>query len=111
MISRARYCALILGLLFSFAANGGVWYVDKDNASGVEDGTSWAAAFTGIQPAIDAAYAAFEEEIKGSIEPGKLADLTVFSRDLMTIPEQRILDTEVVYTIVGGEVMYQREER
>jgi predicted amidohydrolase YtcJ len=60
---------------------------------------------------IDAAYASFEEGIKGSIEPGKLADLTVFSRDLMTIPEKQILDTEVVYTIVGGEVMYQREER
>jgi predicted amidohydrolase YtcJ len=60
---------------------------------------------------IDAAYASFEEGIKGSIEPGKLADLTVFSRDLMTIPEKQILDTEVVYTIVGGDVMYQREER
>jgi predicted amidohydrolase YtcJ len=60
---------------------------------------------------IDAAYASFEEGIKGSIEPGKLADLTVFSRDLMTIPEEQILGTEVVYTIVGGKVMYKREER
>jgi predicted amidohydrolase YtcJ len=59
---------------------------------------------------IDAAYASFEEQIKGSIEPGKLADLTVFSRDLMEIPADQILDTEVIYTIVGGEVMYQREE-
>ncbi|UCF95831.1 MAG: amidohydrolase [Spirochaetaceae bacterium] len=60
---------------------------------------------------IDAAYASFEEDIKGSIEPGKLADLTVFSQDLMKIPVERILDTEVVYTIVGGKVLYQRGER
>jgi predicted amidohydrolase YtcJ len=60
---------------------------------------------------IDAAYASFEEELKGSIEPGKLADLTVFSQDLLKIPEERILDTKVVYTVVGGKVMYQREER
>jgi predicted amidohydrolase YtcJ len=59
---------------------------------------------------IDAAYASFEEESKGSIEPGKLADLTIFSRDLLTIPEAHILDTEVVYTIVGGKVKYQRED-
>jgi predicted amidohydrolase YtcJ len=55
---------------------------------------------------IDAAYAAFEEKMKGTIEPGKLADLTVFSQDLMRVPEDRILDTRVVYTIVGGEVLY-----
>jgi predicted amidohydrolase YtcJ len=60
---------------------------------------------------IDAAYAAFEESIKGSIESGKLADLTVFSQDLMSVPEQRILDTEVVYTIVGGKVMFARSGR
>jgi predicted amidohydrolase YtcJ len=58
---------------------------------------------------LDAAFAAFEEDIKGSIEPGKLADLTVFSQDLMSVPEDRILDTRVSYTIVGGKVMYRRE--
>jgi predicted amidohydrolase YtcJ len=58
---------------------------------------------------INAAYAAFEEELKGSIEPGKLADLTVFSQDFMSISEERILDTKVNYTIVGGKLMYQRE--
>jgi predicted amidohydrolase YtcJ len=57
---------------------------------------------------INAAYAAFEEKIKGSIEPGKLADLVVFSQDLMRVPEDRIPDTRVIYTIVGGKVMYQR---
>jgi len=53
---------------------------------------------------LDAAYGAFEEDIKGSIEVGKLADFTVFSEDVMQIPEQQILETKVVYTIVGGEV-------
>lgn len=55
-----------------------------------------------------AAYAAFEEDIKGSVEPGKLADFTVFSQDLMTVPENKILDTKVEFTIVGGKVLYER---
>jgi len=54
------------------------------------------------------AYAAFEEKIKGSLEPGKLADITVLSRDIMTIPEDEIPSTDIVYTIVGGKVMFQR---
>jgi hypothetical protein len=56
---------------------------------------------------LDAAYAAFEEDIKGSLEPGKLADITVFSRDILEIPAEEILDTRVLYTIVGGEVQYR----
>ena len=58
---------------------------------------------------INGAYAAFEEDIKGSLTPGKLADITVLSRDITTIPEAEILDTEVVYTIVDGEVRYDRD--
>ncbi len=54
------------------------------------------------------AYAAFEETVKGSLEPGKLADITVLSRDILTIPEDQIPATDVVYTIVGGKVMFQR---
>ncbi|MFZ0428678.1 MAG: amidohydrolase [Acidobacteriota bacterium] len=54
------------------------------------------------------AYAAFEEGLKGSLEPGKLGDITVFSRDLLTVPEAEILGTRVDYTIVGGRVLYQR---
>jgi predicted amidohydrolase YtcJ len=57
-----------------------------------------------------AAYAAFEEQDKGSIEVGKLADLTVLDRDLTTVAEPEILDTEVLLTIVGGEVVYQRDK-
>jgi predicted amidohydrolase YtcJ len=55
---------------------------------------------------LSGAYAAFEEDIKGSLEPGKLADITVLSKDIMTIPEDEIPSAEVVYTIVGGVVMY-----
>jgi len=54
------------------------------------------------------AYAAFEEKLKGSLEVGKLADITVLSKDIMTIPEDDILSTDVVYTIVGGKVNFDR---
>ena len=57
---------------------------------------------------IDAAYGAFEENIKGSIEPGKLADFTVFSKDIMTIAEDEILKTEVSMVIVDGKVAYKK---
>jgi predicted amidohydrolase YtcJ len=53
------------------------------------------------------AFAGFEEEIKGSITPGKLADIVVLSRDIMTVPEPEILEARVVYTIVGGRVLYE----
>ena len=55
---------------------------------------------------LDAAYAAFEEDIKGSLEVGKLADVTVLSKDILTIPAEEIPDTTVLYTIVGGKVRY-----
>lgn len=54
------------------------------------------------------AYAAFEEHIKGSLSEGKLADVTVLSKDIMTVPEEEIQKAEVLYTIVGGEVKYQK---
>src|SRR5215813_13469801 len=54
------------------------------------------------------AYAAFEEKLKGSIEPGKLADLTVLSSDIMKIPEPEILKTRCMMTVIGGEVVYER---
>ena len=55
------------------------------------------------------AYAAFEEDLKGTLEVGKLADVTVLSRDILTIPVDDILRTEVDYTIIGGRVEYARE--
>jgi predicted amidohydrolase YtcJ len=57
------------------------------------------------------AHASFEENIKGSLEPGKLADLTVFSKDIMTVPEMEILQADTVMTIVNGEVVYDKTNR
>jgi predicted amidohydrolase YtcJ len=54
------------------------------------------------------AYAAFEDKLKGSLETGKLADITVLSKDIMTIPEDEIPATDIVYTIVGGKVNFDR---
>ena len=59
---------------------------------------------------INAAFAAFEEDLKGSLSVGKLADITVLSKDIMTIAEDELSSTEVVYTIVGGRVMYSRND-
>ncbi|MDP6613643.1 MAG: amidohydrolase [Candidatus Marinimicrobia bacterium] len=56
---------------------------------------------------INNAFAAFEEDLKGSITPGKLADITVLSKDIMTVPEDEIVEAEIVYTIIGGEVLYK----
>jgi predicted amidohydrolase YtcJ len=56
---------------------------------------------------INNAFAGFEEDIKGSITPGKLADLVVLSKDIMTVPEGEVLDARVLYTILGGRVVYQ----
>jgi predicted amidohydrolase YtcJ len=53
-----------------------------------------------------AAFAAFEEKLKGTIEPGKLADFTVLSADIMKIPEPEILQTRCLMTVIGGEVVY-----
>lgn len=54
------------------------------------------------------AFASFREADLGTIEPGKLADFTVFDRDLMTIPEGDILQAEPVMTVIGGEVVWRR---
>jgi hypothetical protein len=59
---------------------------------------------------LDAAYGAFEEQIKGSISLGKLADFTIFDKDIMTIDENEILDSKVVMTIFNGKVVYNTEE-
>lgn len=59
---------------------------------------------------LSAAFAAFDEEIKGSITPGKLADMVVLSQDILTIPANAIVNTEVLYTIVGGKVVFEKGE-
>jgi len=57
---------------------------------------------------INGAYAGFEENLKGSLTVGKLADITVLSRDILTCPEDDIPGTEVLYTVVGGKVLYKK---
>jgi hypothetical protein len=57
------------------------------------------------------AYAEFAEKEKGSIEKGKLADLVILSKDIMTIPPMEILSTNVVAAIVGGKVAYSADGR
>ena len=54
------------------------------------------------------AYAAFEESLRGSIEPGKLADLTILSADIMKIPELDILTTQCAMTVINGEIVYEQ---
>ncbi len=57
---------------------------------------------------LDAAYGAFEENIKGSITAGKLADFTIYDQDLMKVPEDQILSTMIAMTIFDGEVVYTK---
>lgn len=57
---------------------------------------------------VENAYAAFEENVKGMLKPGMLGDITVLSKDILTIPDDEILKTDVDYTIVGGKIAYKR---
>ena len=57
-----------------------------------------------------AAYAAFMEDELGTIEPGKIADFSVFDRDLMSVPEAEILEANAVMTVVGGEIVWSAAE-
>jgi len=60
---------------------------------------------------LNGAYASFQEDILGSLTPGKLADITVLSKDIMTVPEEEILEAKVLYTIVGGKVLFRGEKQ
>jgi predicted amidohydrolase YtcJ len=57
---------------------------------------------------INGAYAAFEEQSRGSIKPGKYADMVVLSKDILSIPEDQIPSAAVAYTIVGGKIRYKK---
>lgn len=59
---------------------------------------------------LDAAYGAFEEDIKGSIAVGKLADFTIYNQDLMKVTEEEFLNTEIAMTIFDGQVVYTKGE-
>jgi predicted amidohydrolase YtcJ len=57
---------------------------------------------------INTARAAFEENSKGTLKPGKYADVVVLSKDILSVPEDEILTSQVMYTIVGGKIRYKR---
>jgi len=57
---------------------------------------------------LDCAYAAFEEDVKGSLTPGKLADLVVLSKDILTCPDEQIREAKIDYTIIGGQMVFDR---
>ena len=57
---------------------------------------------------INNAYATFEDDIRGSLEEGKLADITIFDRNLMKIPENEILQAEVTHTIIDGKIVFEK---
>ena len=88
--------------------------VTRQTIDGKPEGGWFPAERISIEDAIRAytyntAYANFEEAIKGSIEPGKLADLTVLTKNLLRIVPKELLTTEVVYTIVGGKIVYEKK--
>jgi predicted amidohydrolase YtcJ len=57
---------------------------------------------------LNPAYTSFQEDILGSITSGKLADMVVLSRDILDIPSETIKDTEILYTIVNGKIVYEK---
>ena len=57
------------------------------------------------------AFAAFQEDIKGTIEVGKLAALTIFSKDIMQVPEKEILEAQVIKTIVNGKIVFEGKKK
>ncbi len=79
------------------AADGNVFYADQ-RMSRIEALRSYT---------VSNAYAAFEEDLKGTLTRGKLADVTVLTKDITTVPEDQIKTAKVAYTIIGGRVVYK----
>lgn len=75
----------------------GGWFIDQcmSREEALKSYTTWAA------------YSAFKEKEKGTIEVGKYADFTIISKDIMTIPASEILNTEIIMTLIGGKVVYE----
>lgn len=88
--------------------------VTRQDAEGWPDGGWYAAQRLTREEALrgftlDAAYAAFQEDELGSLEPGKFADFVILSHDIMTVPASQILETDVVATYLGGEAVYRHD--
>lgn len=86
--------------------------VTRQNHEGKPDGGWRAAQVLTREEALksftlDGAYAGFEEDIKGSIEVGKWADLVILTKNIMTVPPEEILKTKVLMTLVGGTAAYR----
>lgn len=87
--------------------------VTRQDAAGKPEGGWYPEQRVSIEEAIKgftiwAAYGAFQEDILGSIEVGKYADFTILDKDILEIDPEEIPNTQVAYTIVGGEVKYQK---
>ena len=83
------------------AADGSVFYGDQ-KMSRMEALRSYT---------IHNAFAAFEEDVKGTLSVGKLADITVLSKDITAVPEDEITQAKVAYTIIGGQIAYKWQDR
>jgi hypothetical protein len=86
-------------------------FVTRQDARGYPAGGWFPAEKTTRQEALLSmtlwpAYAAFMEDVSGSLTPGKYADFVVLDQDIMTVAEERILDTRVVRTVLGGKTVY-----
>jgi predicted amidohydrolase YtcJ len=92
-----RYFELSSDGITDISAFNGGWYADQklNREEALKAFTIWAA------------YGAFEENLKGSIEVGKLADLVVLSKDIMKVEPSEIMDTQVLMTFIGGKLLYE----
>jgi predicted amidohydrolase YtcJ len=89
--------------------------VNRTSAAGEPDGGSLPDERLPLTAAIDAyssgaAYASFDEQRKGTLAKGMLADIVILSADIFSAPPERVLDAKVAVTIFDGKVVYNREE-